>query len=670
MKKISGFLSFIITILLCISQVYFTDVLAINDSETNVDENKYAIPKVIDENGQIREIDSKGGLIVTNKNLKVIADPVIVNFNTKVNDVTNYTEESTGISGYTNGDYGADAAFLGYNDDKSKVKFMLSGVIGWVNASEVQCLTYSNIINLNRSYYKVEKKLLKHVIYPDLQKNISSVLTLGNAPDYLVEGEQYYSYDGHYFYRSSNENEFNLMLNDYKNGNRKNSLNRNNPYYNYFQYLPLRSKTNYSATELNTIIEKNTKSTSKMRNLGQVFIDVQEKYGVNALILVAIAANESSWGTSNIAMTKNNLFGLNAIDSNPGQSSNYYSNINDCIKDMAQQYMSKEYLYSANWKYFGGFLGDKASGCNVKYASDPYWGEKAAHFAWLMDRNLSKDAEFYSIGIKDTINTKHTNLNIRKEATTSSTSLYQTGIQSNHAFILKNQTSSFYKIQSDSILNTNRTAIDKGNGEYNFENNYAFVSVNYIDKVINGNGIWLGNIAYILKSDGIDIGIDYESQMPIQFKWQSYNLDTGKWESITDWTSGNWATWKPKKGNYWLHIEAKTSDGKTDSETICFAVDKDYSKITTIDITGLIWTIKSNSIDVGAAYTTNDDNVQFKWQSYNLDTGKWESITDWTSGNWATWKPKKGNYWLHIEAKTSDGKTDSETICFAVGKDY
>ena len=73
---------------------------------------------------EIREIDSKGGLIVTNKNLKVIADPVIVNFNTKVNDVTNYTEESTGISGYTNGDYGADAAFLGYNDDKSKVKFI------------------------------------------------------------------------------------------------------------------------------------------------------------------------------------------------------------------------------------------------------------------------------------------------------------------------------------------------------------------------------------------------------------------------------------------------------------------------------------------------------------------------------------------------------------------
>ena len=29
-------------------------------------------------------------------------------------------------------------------------------------------------------------------------------------------------------------------------------------------------------------------------------------------------------------------------------------------------------------RYFGANLGDKGSGINVKYASDPYWGEKAA----------------------------------------------------------------------------------------------------------------------------------------------------------------------------------------------------------------------------------------------------------------------------------------------------
>ena len=75
-------------------------------------------------------------------------------------------------------------------------------------------------------------------------------------------------------------------------------------------------------------------------------------------------------------------------------------------------------------------------------------------------------------------------------------------------------------------------------------------------------------------------------------------------------------------------------------------------------------------IDVGAAYESNDPNVQFKWQSYNLDTGVWENISQWSTSNWATWRPKKGNYWLHVEAKTSDGKTDSETVCFAVGKDY
>ena len=35
--------------------------------------------------------------------------------------------------------------------------------------------------------------------------------------------------------------------------------------------------------------------------------------------------------------------------------------------------------------YHGGFFGDKAGGMNVRYASDPYWGEKAADFYRTFD---------------------------------------------------------------------------------------------------------------------------------------------------------------------------------------------------------------------------------------------------------------------------------------------
>ena len=638
----------------------------------NEDENKSSEPSVINDDGIITRVDgNEAGIVHSNKTIRSSTTPAIVNFNTKGSATTEYVEDVTNISGYTNGAYAADAGFLGYNSNRTKVKFILGGVIGWVNSSEVQVLTYSEIENKNHSYYKNENGILKHYIYPNMNKDSHSTLTIGYSPDYLIEGNKYYSYDGHYFYDASNEEKFLSMLNDYNAGTRKNSLNVNNPYYNYFQYLPLRSKSNYTADDLNTIINNNTISSSKLRNLGQTFIDAQNKYGVNALVLLSIAVNESSWGTSNIAMTKNNLFGLNAVDSSPGQSANYYSDVRNCVKDMAQTYLSKQYLYSSNWKYFGGFLGDKASGCNVKYASDPYWGEKAAHFAWIIDnKNQNKDKEMYSIGIKDITNAKHTNLNIRKEATTNSVSLYTTGKQSNHSFIILDKNNDFYKIQSDSTLNDTRTSIFLNNGEYNFDNNYAYASSNYITEVITGKQLWLGNILYTYNQNGIDIGVNYSSNKTVQFKWQSYNLDTGVWESISQWSTSNWATWRPKKGNYWLHVEAKTSDGNTSSITINFRVDKDYTNDYSVDVKGLTWVVKDTGIDVGAAYESNDPNVQFKWQSYNLDTGVWENISQWTTSNWATWRPKKGNYWLHVEAKTSDGKTDSETVCFAVGKDY
>ena len=67
----------------------------------------------------------------------------------------------------------------------------------------------------------------------------------------------------------------------------------------------------------------------------------KNKYGVNALVMFGIACNETAYGTSNIAKTKNNLFGLNAVDSSPGQSANYLqvlsnvsmnSRMNGCLR--------------------------------------------------------------------------------------------------------------------------------------------------------------------------------------------------------------------------------------------------------------------------------------------------------------------------------------------------
>ena len=101
---------------------------------------------------------------------------------------------------------------------------------------------------------------------------------------------------------------------------------------------------------------------------------------------------------------------------------------------------------------------------------------------------------------------------------------------------------------------------------------------------------------------------------------------------------------------------------------MCFAVGKDYGPY--VHLNGYTWQMKSDSILVGSAYNTNDSDVKFTYKSYNLTTKQWQSLSDNSSSNWVTWKPERGNYWIYCQAKTSNGYTSDQTMCFAVSEDY
>lgn len=447
----------------------------------------------MDENGNVYYIDVEDGTVLQVYDGRARARTAgaslqVVNLNTKGDAVTNYTEVGTNASGYTNGAYGADAAYLGtYN---GKVRFMLSGVIGEVPQGEVQLVNITSAASLSHYEVAADGRLI-HKITTNMSKQdyYPSRLDNGNAPSYLQSGVRYYSYDGHYFYTYEN---FGLMMEDYQNGNRNHSVNPNSPYYNYFQFLPLRSQTNYTAEELNAMINNKVLANSKMRDIGSTLMEMQNKYGVNALAIAGVAANESAWGTSGYAQQRNNLFGLNAIDSSPDDAFRYDS-VSTCIKDFAETYMSKRYLRAGFWTYHGGFLGAKSSGCNFSYASDPYWGEKAANVMWTLDRaNGSKDAKKYTIAIKDTINSQHITLNVRKESSASSTKLYSTVSQANIAFLVLGEENGFYKIQSDPVLNSSRSGIDTSTGNYDYNRMYAYASKDYLTMVNQGTGGNLG----------------------------------------------------------------------------------------------------------------------------------------------------------------------------------
>ena len=309
---------------------------------------------------------------------------------------------------YINDGYISEVPLIEVRANEAKV--LVNGYEGWmntnINRNSNRDLRIVPMTDVKYScYYFVENGILKQRVVTSITTGAGSTQYVGVAPSYLVAGKKYVSYDGNYFYdaTSSLQNGLTNLTKDLQNGTKSLAVNKSNPYYAYYKYLPFRTKTNYTASEINKFIENNTSSDSKLRGMGQAFINYQNEYGVNALLALGVAINESAWGKSEMAMTKNNLFGLKAYDNDLTNASGFekpeYS-----ILDFTKNYISNGYSNPKDWRYYGGFLGDKHIGVNVKYASDPYWGIKAASYAVMADYEMSgknianmKDYNYYQL---------------------------------------------------------------------------------------------------------------------------------------------------------------------------------------------------------------------------------------------------------------------------------
>ena len=187
----------------------------------------------------------------------------------------------------------------------------------------------------------------------------------------------------------------------------------------------------------------------------------------------------------------------------------------------------------------------------------------------------------------------------------------------------------------------------------------------YAHHTLNLNGM-----CYNIYEDRIDVGIAYDSDdSNVSFKWEAYNLDTQQWNLVADWTGSNWVSWYPDKGNYWMHVTAKTSDGVTKDYTICFNAARNYNH-KYISINGICSVNDKAAINLGVSYNTNDTSPAFRWQIYDLSTSTWSTLTDWTGSNWVSWYPGSGNYWVYLEAKTSDGTVENYFIAYQVTARY
>lgn len=439
-------------------------------------------------NGTVKILDANVGLL----------DLTMLGSDNTFNIYTTSELEESAFTYMVGSNGGVDGALLdsGYSNKYGAftAKIKISNVEGWINinAYEIVPITWVK----SSSSYTINNEI-RHNYVLKIQEPYSgsSGRTIGPKPSMLNEGT-YYSYDGHYFYK-----DIITMIKDYKAGNYNNSVNKDKPYYNYYQYLSNHTRTNYSSINLDEYIRNNLgyvndvfgsdnmnkeeHKSSRLYGKGAFFYYAQEKYGANALLSLSLSRNESGNGTSNISINKNNGFGLNAVDSNPYEESTWYPTFMNSIYEFAQYYITNKYLNPNDYRYYGAQYGNKGVGMNVKYASDVYWSEKMASNYYYVDKAFGmQDYNYYQLGII----TQPTYA--KSSPSTSSKNVYYYRKKESSVVILDeiegqevNGNKKWYKVVSDMNIDSNFNEIKSG--IYNWDS-YVYVPASYVSKINEG----------------------------------------------------------------------------------------------------------------------------------------------------------------------------------------
>lgn len=117
-------------------------------------------------------------------------------------------------------------------------------------------------------------------------------------------------------------------------------------------------------------------ANTNLAGLGKDFKAAEEKYGVNAILLMAMAKHETGNGTSELFRNKNNLFGFNAYDHDPYNQASHFNTPGESINTVAE-HLAKNYL-DPEGPYYNGLSTDAIG---ISYATDPDWSKKVD---WMM----------------------------------------------------------------------------------------------------------------------------------------------------------------------------------------------------------------------------------------------------------------------------------------------
>ncbi|MFB1082158.1 S-layer homology domain-containing protein [Jeotgalibacillus sp. JSM ZJ347] len=392
-----------------------------------------------------------GEIVKMNDGMVVATEPV--------DGQTTVYQNETGATNYTyvSNLFNDQMKYLDSNGDRVKVQ--VADTTGYVDIENVTL--YPKGMEKGQNFYSVENgNLFLNLVDPVDGLSIGEPAIIGPAPDFMSEDQMYYSWNGHDF--ETEDGEFAGQS------------------YSYFAYISPRSETVYTAEEIDAYINEEIVSerpTSKLAGIGETLKEVEAEYGFNALYILSHAILESNRGTSTIALTKNNLFGLNAIDGNSLESADSFPDVETSIKQYVQV-MLEEYIYIKPFEEtyaFGPVYGNKTTGFNVKYAADQNWGAKIGGLYYTIDTEMGgKDliSKSYNIGMTQSIpgsDITEEGLNFRSiPQTTGNLPIYEVYEEG-------------YPVTIVETLTENGITWHKVFADHSGEEKYAYVSADYIE---------------------------------------------------------------------------------------------------------------------------------------------------------------------------------------------
>lgn len=143
--------------------------------------------------------------------------------------------------------------------------------------------------------------------------------------------------------------------------------------------IALNKKSGFTLEQFTKALTDDKDVNRIFQNNSKYFYYVEDEYNINGIFVAAVGIHESAWGTSKIALNKNNLFGYGAYDSNPYNGAYDFEDYAESI-DLVSRVFVKYYInpsgtniydrQKANGKYYSG---NTLYAVNKRYATDKNW---------------------------------------------------------------------------------------------------------------------------------------------------------------------------------------------------------------------------------------------------------------------------------------------------------